>query len=66
VRYLERRSGPNPDQLAAIHEELHAVHERVDAMEGSDARLAEIEERLDFSERVLARERQAPKLEGAD
>jgi hypothetical protein len=38
------------------------LERRLDQLEGVDQRLAELEERLDFTERVLAKERQAARL----
>lgn len=54
-RYLERHQrkavGMDADTMAQV-EQLRA---RVEALETQDRRLEELEERLDFAERVLAR-----------
>ena len=60
-RRIEGR-GVKPEQLAAIEDELADLRARVAESEGSH-RIMELEERLDFAERLLA-ERQAPRIEG--
>lgn len=49
---------------SAVRAELAALRERVGELEEGQVRLAELEERLDFSERVLARERRDPVVRG--
>lgn len=67
TRYLERLSGGSQGghELDVLREELDAVRERLEAVESGDGRLAELEERLDFAERMLAR-RDLPKLGRTD
>ena len=56
VRALARRiEGKAID--AGLHEELHALRERVAEMDGLRDRVLELEERVDFAERLLS---QAP------
>lgn len=51
VRWIHRRmdgpKAPDPDQMGDLHERLARLEE-------AEHRLAELEERLDFTERVLA------------
>ena len=42
--------------------QLEEVRARLQHLEAREARMAELEERLDFAERVLTREREAPPL----
>jgi hypothetical protein len=53
-------SGRVPDQFSV--EELNAIRERLAELEQRDLRVAEIEERLDFIERVLGRAEDAGQL----
>lgn len=46
--------------------ELEHLRARVEALEGTADRLLELEERVDFTERVLARERGRPALSDGD
>jgi hypothetical protein len=56
IGYLKRQSTrAAAGQLSA--EELDDLHARLADLEQSDARLAELEERLDFVERALGRSR---------
>ncbi len=41
---------------------LDEVHARLDEMDQLRQRVSELEERVDFAERVLAQQREAPKL----
>lgn len=64
VRYLERRSGSHPmsDEIAGLREAVRSLQERLDSADMTDARVAELEERVDFAERMLAMHREAPQL----
>jgi len=42
--------------------ELEDMRRRLDELEGVDRRLAEVEERLEFTERLLARQNEAGRL----
>jgi hypothetical protein len=67
VRLVERRfiGGATPSkELAEVREDLHALHDRLDALEQGDSRVAELEERVDFAERMLAQQRETPRLGG--
>jgi hypothetical protein len=68
VRYLERRSASHPssDEIARFREEVRLLQERLDLADLTDARVAELEERVDFAERMLARHREAPQVGGGD
>ncbi|KPJ85947.1 MAG: hypothetical protein AMS18_15955 [Gemmatimonas sp. SG8_17] len=59
VRYLERRSGGHPmsNEVAGLREEVRALQERLESADMA-ARVAELEERVDFAERMLARHRE--------
>jgi hypothetical protein len=64
-RVLERR---HERQLAALGGrpgvDVKAITERLEVIEDQVGRLGELEERLDFAERLLARERDADRLKG--
>ena len=68
VRYLERRSAshPNGHELAGLQEEVRLLQERLDSVDMMEARVAELEERVDFAERMLARHREATRLGSGD
>jgi hypothetical protein len=42
--------------------DLEEIRARLQSLEARDARVAELEERVDFAERLLTREREAPPL----
>ncbi len=42
--------------------ELDEIRERLQSLEARELRVAELEERLDFAERLLTRERDAPPI----
>ena len=60
VRIAERKIGSGGDSAReeSIREELRTIHERLDRIEFDEGRVAELEERLDFAERMLASSRQ--------
>jgi Tfp pilus assembly protein PilO len=62
IRALSRRleGGGNAPELEA---ELDALRTRVDQLEQAQGRVAELEERLDFTERMLAQSREPDRLE---
>ena len=64
IRALERKTGGliGAGEASEIREELRHLHDRLDAIETDTARVAELEERLDFAERVLA-QHDRPKIE---
>ena len=49
-RRMEHKAGPDPSLKAAVDH----LHQRLAEMEPLQARVAELEERLDFAERLLA------------
>ena len=61
ARRLDSRSGPASEELAA---ELADLRERVGEMSQLQGRLTELEDRLDFTERLLAQRREADRLPG--
>jgi len=65
VRITEKKlvGGSDSGQLEALREELAAVQDRLDRFEYSDDRIADLEERLDFAERMLAQQHRH-KIEG--
>lgn len=66
VRHLDRHSKRKLESTAdydQVRDELRAIHDRLDVLEHGDARLTELEERVDFAERMLA-QREQPKIEG--
>jgi hypothetical protein len=58
-RRLGGRAGAPP-----ARGELEELQARVEALESGQHRLAEVEERLDFAERLLASQREAERLQG--
>lgn len=57
LRWLWRRSGGAVDR-----KELATMRSRLDELEAERGRVAELEERLDFAERLLARQAEIDKL----
>ncbi len=62
VSILKRRfdppsTGPGPDELEALHDRLANV-------EGLEARVHELEERVDFADRLIARQHESERLSG--
>lgn len=67
-RHLDRQhqgklAGGTGSETRALVERLEA---RVEAMEQADRRIEELEERVDFAERVLAQREEPPALKGGD
>ena len=60
---LLRRQRPSAGQE---RESLEDVQRRLDQLGHADTRLDEVEERLDFAERLLAQQRDAQRLEPPD
>jgi hypothetical protein len=54
MRAWARRIGGEPAS-SALADEVADIRERLAELEGSGARLQELEERVDFAERVLAK-----------
>ena len=55
-RYLERRHGG--PELEGLQSEVEQLKSRADGIEELAFRLGEVEERLDFAERILAQQKQ--------
>jgi hypothetical protein len=53
VRYIERRTGGEADPK--LRAQVEEVRSRLDGMEELRERVLDLEERIDFTERVLAR-----------
>jgi hypothetical protein len=56
AKRLERRGGGVDP---ALEEEVAHLRERLAGLEGAEERLAELEERLDFAERMITQAREA-------
>lgn len=67
VRVTEKRlaGGSDNEQVAELREELRMVRDRLERVEYGDDRVAELEERLDFTERMLAQQ-QRQHIEGGN
>ncbi len=59
-----RRRGVIGVSVGQSHEALEDIQERLGNVEHLEARLAEVEERLDFAERLLARRPEEQRLPG--
>ena len=57
VHYLERKSGGGIADAGALRREVDELRARLDQVEDTTARLTELEERLDFAERLLIQQR---------
>ncbi len=63
VRALARRlEGKTAPQQAALQAEVDELRARVHELEGGQARILELEERLDFTERIIAQKQDALRL----
>ena len=62
VRALARRL-ESGGRNAQVQEELDALRERLQHLEQGQARMGELEERLEFTERLLAQNREPDRLE---
>jgi len=65
VRVAEKKITGKTDseELMMLRDETRIVQERLDRVEYGDDRIAELEERLDFAERLLARQSDMPRIE---
>ena len=67
VRVFERKhsgQGVESEELLNIRDDMRSLQDRLDQMEHADDRITELEERVDFAERLLAQHRDAPRVEG--
>jgi len=58
-RRLEGKGGPDP----ALRADIDQLHNRLGEVEVLQGRVAELEERVDFTERLLAQNREPDRLE---
>jgi Tfp pilus assembly protein PilO len=63
ARALARRLEGKGDLSPALQGELEQLHHRLADLDVLQARVAELEERLDFTERMLAQTREPDRLE---
>ncbi len=54
------------EELLTLRDEVRVMQDRLDRTEFGDGRIAELEERLDFAERLLARQREVQRIEGSE
>jgi hypothetical protein len=67
VRLIERRGHGSRSELDALSQEVRALSERVASLqEQSDARLIDVEERVDFAERMLAQREEVRRVKGGE
>ncbi len=57
LRMAESRAGPVADEVERLHQRMEMIEDQV-------SRVAELEERLDFAERLLAQQSDRPVLRG--
>ena len=63
TRYLDRQGrGSGSHEVSELREELNALRDRFGTAEAIDERLTELEERLDFAERMLTRSNEPKNL----
>lgn len=60
IRALARRIEAGVGADPSLHAELEQLRARVGTLEGQQVHLAELEERLDFAERLLTQQRAQP------
>lgn len=66
VRRIEHKTSRGNDQdVLALRSEVAELRQRLESLEDAGQRVAELEERLDFAERMLAQQRQARSLGSA-
>ena len=64
VSMMRRRFDARWGAAALPSQELDAIHARLAAAESLERRVAELEERLDFTERLLSQQQQPEQLSG--
>jgi hypothetical protein len=64
-KYLERRQTAGGRDLAELRAAVDALRAEVAEQQDQSQRLAELEERLEFAERLLARHAEQARLPGA-
>jgi hypothetical protein len=65
-KFLERRQTGGGRELAELRAAVDALRAEIAEQQDQTQRLAELEERLDFAERLLARQSGQAKLPGAN
>lgn len=65
VRFVERKTTgtSDPERVRALEEQTEELRGRVEAIEAERERLVELEERMDFAERVLTQQNAHGRLE---
>jgi len=58
--------GGRAAELAELESEMAELRARLDEADAARNRIAELEERLDFAERLLTQQREAPRLGAGD
>lgn len=68
VRISERKllGRDDNEELRSLRNEVRVLNERLERVEFGDDRVAELEERMDFAERILAQQREAPRIGGEE
>ena len=66
VRYIERKGSGRvtADEIKELREDLRAIQDQLAAMDVNEDRLVDLEERVDFTERLITRDRESPLVEG--
>ncbi len=64
IQALVRHYGGAGRATPELEAELEEMRARLDEGERARDRIAELEERLDFAERMLAQQREAPRISG--
>lgn len=68
VRFLESKASGSArsTELETLRDTLRSLQGRVDSLEIHEDRVNELEERLDFAERMLAQQREAHQIRGGE
>lgn len=66
VRITEKKltGRAESESLQMLRDEIELLQERLERVDLSDGRIGELEERMDFAERLLAQRRDMPRVEG--
>ncbi|HEU5155299.1 MAG TPA: hypothetical protein VFU03_11255 [Gemmatimonadales bacterium] len=62
TRAIWVKPGQHGDKVEELGQEVEALRARLNEVEGQQNRIAELEERLDFAERLLAQSREPERL----
>lgn len=57
-RWLDRRGGGAPEEVRALRAEVERLRAQAESVEDLRFQVGELEERLDFTERVLAQQKE--------